>query len=159
MMVTDSAHTSVSTLWEIVEDREARRAAVCGVSESQTPLSNSAATATTKGCSKISPSFKIMSLWAPPDLLSALLGSQDAEGGGLVSTGPPPPPSRGSGQWEALVLPAKPCPGWAQGGGEPRPAGGGDPRGLQVLQTIPAPTSPGARVSRLPGYQTHPVFP
>ena len=155
-MVPDSAHTSVSTLRVIVEGRDARRAAVRGVAECQTPLSNSATTTTTKGSSKISPRFKITSLWVPPDLLSTLLGGQDAEGRGLVSVGPLPPPSRGSSQWEALLLPAKPCPGWAQGGGEPRPAGGGDPRGVQVCRPS-RPTSPGASLSRLPGYQMHPV--
>ena len=66
MMVTDSVDTSVSRLRETVDDREARRAAVRGVAESQTPLSN---LARTNGCSKISSIFKIASLWAPPDLL------------------------------------------------------------------------------------------
>ena len=144
MMVTDSAHTSVSTLWEIVEGREARRAAVGGVAESQTPLSNSATTAT-KGCSKISPSFKMTSLWAPPDLLSTLLGGQDAEGGGLVSTGPLPAPSRGSSHCNCRPSPA-------QGGRRGR-----GPQGSPGSADHPAPTSPGASLSRLPGYRRHPV--
>ena len=38
--VTDSTDMSVSTLWEMVKDREAWRAAVHGVTKSQTQLSN-----------------------------------------------------------------------------------------------------------------------
>ena len=36
--VTDSVDMSLSKLWEIVKDREARRAAVHGVTKSQTQL-------------------------------------------------------------------------------------------------------------------------
>ena len=38
--ITDSTDMSVSKLWEIVKDREAWRAAVHGVTKSQTLLSN-----------------------------------------------------------------------------------------------------------------------
>ena len=34
--VTDSMDLSLSTLWEIVKDREARYVAVCGVAKSRT---------------------------------------------------------------------------------------------------------------------------
>ena len=38
--ITDSVDMSLSKLWEMVEDREARHAAVHGVTKSQTQLSN-----------------------------------------------------------------------------------------------------------------------
>ena len=36
--ITDSMNTSVGKLWELVKDREARRAAVHGLAKSQTQL-------------------------------------------------------------------------------------------------------------------------
>ena len=38
--ITDSIEMSVSKLWELVKDREAWRAAVCGVTKSRTCLSD-----------------------------------------------------------------------------------------------------------------------
>ena len=38
--LANTGDMSLSKLWEIVKDREARRAAVHGVTKSQTPLSN-----------------------------------------------------------------------------------------------------------------------
>ena len=42
--ITDSMHMSVSKLWEMVKDREAQRAAVHGVTKSQTQLSDGTTT-------------------------------------------------------------------------------------------------------------------
>ena len=44
--ITDSVKVSLSKLWQIVKDREAWRAAVCGVPKSQTLLSDQTATVT-----------------------------------------------------------------------------------------------------------------
>ena len=38
--IIDSVDMSLSKLWEVVKDREARRASVCGVAKSQTGLSD-----------------------------------------------------------------------------------------------------------------------
>ena len=38
--ITDSIEASLSELWELVMDREGRRAAIHGVAKSQTQLSN-----------------------------------------------------------------------------------------------------------------------
>jgi hypothetical protein len=38
--ITNSMYTSVSELWELLMDREARRAAIHGVTKSQTRLSD-----------------------------------------------------------------------------------------------------------------------
>ena len=38
--ITDSIDVSVSELWELVMDREAWRAAICGVTKSRTRLSD-----------------------------------------------------------------------------------------------------------------------
>ena len=38
--ITDSVDMRLSKLWEIVKEREAWRASVCGVAKSQTQLSN-----------------------------------------------------------------------------------------------------------------------
>ena len=45
--ITDSTDMSLSKLWEMVKDREAWRAAVHGVTKSQTQLRNSATTTKT----------------------------------------------------------------------------------------------------------------
>ena len=42
--ITDSVDMSLSKLWETVKDRGAWRAAVLGITKSQTPLSNSTTT-------------------------------------------------------------------------------------------------------------------
>ena len=44
-VITDSKDISLSKLWEMVKEREAWRAAVHGVTKSQTQLSDSIATA------------------------------------------------------------------------------------------------------------------
>ena len=38
--ITDSMDMSVSELWELVMDREAQRAVICGAAKSQTQLSD-----------------------------------------------------------------------------------------------------------------------
>ena len=58
--ITDSADLSVNKLWEAVEDRGAWRAAVHGVSKSQTWLSDWTAPPPTKSCWV---SFKCIAKW------------------------------------------------------------------------------------------------
>ena len=53
--ITDSMDISLSTLQEVVKDRETWRTAACGVTKSQTQLSNST---TTKVFSNLLPSNK-----------------------------------------------------------------------------------------------------
>ena len=40
MAITDSIHMSLEELWELVMDREARRAAIHGVAKSRTRLND-----------------------------------------------------------------------------------------------------------------------
>ena len=54
--ITDSMDISLSTLQEVVKDRETWRTAACGVTKSQTQLSNSTTTTTTKVFSNLLPS-------------------------------------------------------------------------------------------------------
>ena len=65
--IADSVHMSLSKLWETVEDRGAWSAAVHGVAENQTQLSNS------NNNLKYLRDYKISLIWESPTPLGNLL--------------------------------------------------------------------------------------